>query len=97
MYASATWKVKAGHETAFARLWQENADQIALDNPGVTFRLLRNTENASHFVSITGPWRGAEHFERVRDSTAFQDWLGAVEETLESGEIASYELVVEIS
>jgi heme-degrading monooxygenase HmoA len=97
VYASATWKVKPGHESEFTRLWQENADRVALDNPGVTFRLLRNTESASHFVSITGPWRGAEHFGRVRDSTEFQDWLGAIEETLESGEIASYDLVLEIS
>jgi heme-degrading monooxygenase HmoA len=97
VYTSATWNVKEGSESEFVRRWQENADRVALEHPGITFRLLRDTENAQHFISSAGPWRSAEQFEHVRGSDAFQASLRSIEETLESGEISSYELVVEIS
>jgi quinol monooxygenase YgiN len=72
-------------------------DTESTESAGSSFRLLRDTEDPGHFVSITGPWRGTDHFQRVRDSAALQEWLDATQELLESGEIDSYELVVEIS
>ena len=97
MYTTGMWMTKKGKGEEFARRWQENVDRMALEHPGVTFRLLRDTDDARNFVSIAGPWRGAEDWERVRHTPAFQETLAAVQETLESSEIRSYELVAEIS
>ena len=97
MYTSGVWIVKKGREDDFARRWQESTDSVSLDFPGVTFRLLRDRENPRRFVSLGDGWRNAEQIEAARSSPAFQDALASIWRLLESGEISTLDLVVEIS
>ncbi len=97
MYTSGVWMVKKGHEDEFARRWQESVDKLSLEFPGITFRLLRNQENPRRFVSVGGPWRNAEQFQKARSLPSYQESMAEVERILESGEISTYELVAEVS
>ena len=97
MYTAATWIVKQGREDEFERRWQESVDKISLENPGVSFKLLRERENPQRFVSIGEGWRNPEQFEAVRESPGFQDSLASIWRVLESGEMMTLDLVAEIS
>jgi heme-degrading monooxygenase HmoA len=97
MYTSGVWLVKAGREDEFARLWQASADNLSLEFPDITFRLLRSTEEPRRFVSVGGPWRGAEQIAAARDLPSFQAAMKGVEKILESGSLETYELVAEVS
>jgi quinol monooxygenase YgiN len=97
VYTSGVWIVKKGREDEFARRWQEGADGVSLDYPGVSFRLLRDRENPQRFVSLGDGWRNAEQVEAARSAPAFQDSMASIWRLLESGEITTLDLVVEIS
>lgn len=97
MYTSGVWVVKEGREEEFARRWQESADRAALEFPGVTFRLLRDVEEPRRFVSFGGAWRNAEQIASARNLPSFQETMASIQDLLESSEIATYELVAEIS
>jgi quinol monooxygenase YgiN len=97
VYTSGVWVVKKGREDDFARRWQESADSLSLDFPDVTFRLMRDRENPQRFVSLGDGWRNVEQVEAARSSPAFQDAMASIWRLLESGEIATLDLVAEIS
>ncbi len=97
MYTSGMWVVKKGREDEFARLWQASADQISLQFPGVTFRLLRDVDNPSRFVSVGGAWRNAEQIAAARSLPSFQETMKATEKIVESFELSTFELAAEIS
>ena len=97
VYTSGTWLVKAGKEDEFARRWQESVDKLVLEFPDITFRLLRSTEEPRRFLSVGGPWRGAEQFEAARSLPSYQAAMADVERMLESGGLGTYELVAEVS
>lgn len=89
--------VKEGREEEFARRWQASADSIALENPGVAFKLLRDHDNAHRFVSLGEGWRNLEQIEAARESPGFQDAMASIWRLLESGEMSTLDLVAEIS
>jgi quinol monooxygenase YgiN len=97
VYTSGIWIVKSGREEEFARRWQESADRVALEFPGVTFRLLRDVEEPRRFVSFGGAWRNAEQIAAARSLPSFQEAMASIQDLVESVEIATYELVAEIS
>lgn len=97
MYTSGVWYAKPGTEDEFARSWQASVDRLSADLPGVTFRLLRDTEDPLRFVSIVGPWRNREQFEATRSSAEFVVRMNAMTDVLESYEIRAYDPVVEVS
>ncbi len=97
MYTTGVWIVKKGREDDFARRWQESSDSLSLDFPGVTFRLMRDRENPQRFVSMGEGWRNAEQIEAARSSPGFQDAMASIWRILESGEIATLDLVAEVS
>ena len=97
MYTSGAWIVKKGHEEEFARRWQESADRVSLEFPGITFRLLRDVDNPRRFVTIGGAWRNAEQIAAARNLPSFQDSMAGLESILESGGISTFELVAEVS
>jgi heme-degrading monooxygenase HmoA len=97
MYTSGVWIARAGKEADFARKWQESVDRLSLELPGITFRLMRDLDDPSRFVSVTGPWRNREQFEETRSSAAFQESMADVDDVLESYEIRVYQLAVEVS
>jgi heme-degrading monooxygenase HmoA len=91
------WMVKEGREDEFARRWQQSADALALETPGVTFKLMRDRDNPRRYVSMDEGWRTPEQIEAVRESPAFQDSMAAIWRVLDSGDISTLELVAEIS
>ncbi|HSG12345.1 MAG TPA: antibiotic biosynthesis monooxygenase family protein [Gaiellaceae bacterium] len=97
MYTSGVWIAKKGHEDEFARLWQAAVDQLSLEFPGITFRLLRDVENPRRFVSIGGAWRNAEQIAAARALPSYQESMAALENVLESGDVGTFELTAEVS
>ena len=94
---TAIWVVKKGREDDFTRRWEESAGNLSLEFPGVTFRLLRDHENQQRFVSLGEGWRNHEQVEAARSLPGFQDAMTSMWRMLESGELSTLELVVEIS
>lgn len=97
MYTAGVWVVKKGREDDFARRWQESADRVSLDFPEVTFRLMRDRGNPQRFLSMGEGWRNAEQIDAATSSPGYQDAMAAIWRILESGEIATLDLVAEVS
>ena len=97
VYTAGVWNVKEGREDEFARRWQESVDAAALELPGIVFRLLRDVENPRRFVSNAGPWRSLEQVNAIRSSEAFQQSMASMAELLDSYEVSTFELVLEVS
>ena len=97
MYTSGVWIVKEGREDEFARRWQESADSVALDVPGMKFMLLRDRENPRRFISLGEGWRNAEQIEAARSTPEFQDTMASIWRMLESGDISTLDLVASVS
>ena len=97
MYTSGVWVVKEGHEEEFARRWQTAVDGLTLDFPGLKFMLLRDRENPRRFVSLGEGWRNVEQIESSGSMPTYQDAMASVWRVLESGELSTMELVVEVS
>ena len=97
MYTSGVWIVKAGKEDEFARRWQESADRLALDIPGVKFMLMRDRENPRRFVSLGEGWRNPEQIEAARETPEFQDTMASIWRVLDSGEMTTLDLVASVS
>jgi quinol monooxygenase YgiN len=97
MYTSGVWTVKEGRETEFARRWQESADWVALNFPDVKFMLLRDREDSRRFISLGEGWRNPEQIESARSSPEFQDAMASIWRMLDSGDIATLDLVAEVS
>ena len=97
MYTSGVWVVKEGRESEFARRWQEAVDGLSLQFPEVKFMLLRDRESPRRFFSLGEGWRNPEQFEAARETPAYQDSMSAVWRLLESGDISTLDLVVEVS
>jgi quinol monooxygenase YgiN len=97
VYTSGVWIVKEGREAEFARRWQESADSVALDVPGVKFMLMRDRENPRRFVSLGEGWRNDEQIETARSTPAFQDAMASIWRMLDSGDISTLDLVASVS
>jgi quinol monooxygenase YgiN len=97
VYTSGVWIAKKGHEDEFERLWQAAVDQLSLEFPGITFRLLRDVENPRRFISIGGAWRNAEQIAAARALPSYQASMGDLEQVLESGDLGTFELAAEVS
>jgi quinol monooxygenase YgiN len=97
VYTSGVWLVKEGREEEFARRWQESADNLALDFPDVKFMLFRDRENPRRFVSLGEGWRNADQIESARSTPEFQDAMASIWRMLDSGEIATLDLVASVS
>jgi heme-degrading monooxygenase HmoA len=97
VYTAGVWLVKEGHEDEFARRWQESVDRLALEFPGITFRLLRDTGDPRRFVSVGGAWRAPDQISAAQGLPAYQESMDAIDEIVDSAEISTFELVAEIS
>jgi heme-degrading monooxygenase HmoA len=97
VYTSGVWFVKDGREDEFERRWQETADKLALEFPGVKFALLRDRENRRRFLSLDEGWRTAEQIEAARSTPSYQDTTASMWRLVESGELSTFDLVAEVS
>ena len=91
------WVVKEGRQAEFSRRWEESAGKLSLEFPGVTFRLLRDRENPQRYVSLGEGWRNIEQVEAARSLPSFQDAMSSIWRVLDSGDLSTLDLVVEIS
>ena len=97
MYTSGVWVVKEGREEEFTRRWQESTDQLALDFPDVKFMLFRDRENPRRFVSLGEGWRNADQIDAAQSKPEFQDAMASIWRMLDSGEIATLDLIASVS
>ena len=95
MFLSRVWRVKPGSETEFLRLWREGVAHIARQLPHATIRLWRDAQDPTRYHSVGGP-ATREQLDALRRSDAFRASMSAIAETIESVEIAAYELVEEV-
>jgi heme-degrading monooxygenase HmoA len=57
VYTSGDWHVRAGSEDAFVSRWREFLEYARAEAPGFVWaRLLRDANDARHFVSV-GEWQ----------------------------------------
>ena len=91
------WVVKKGRESDFARRWEESASALSLEFPDVTFQLLRDRDDPRRYLSFGAGWRNVEDIERARSLPSYQDAMTAIWRMLESGDLSTLELAVEIS
>ena len=91
------WNVKDGREEDFARRWEESASNLSREFPDVTFRLLRDREDPRRFVSVGEGWRNIEQVEEARSLPGFQNSMASIWRLLETGDLSTVDLVVEIS
>ncbi|HUF01724.1 MAG TPA: antibiotic biosynthesis monooxygenase family protein [Gaiellaceae bacterium] len=97
IYSSGVWTVKEGKEDEFRRTWEANVTLVPADNPGVVFRLFRDVGQPRRYVSIVGPWKSLDALAAVRSAPEFQQSMERAMATLESVEVLTYEVVVEVS
>lgn len=97
IYSSGVWTVKEGREEEFARMWEADVTMLPADHPGLVPRLLRDLDHPRRFVSLVGPWRNLEELETVRASPGFREGMDRAQELLESLEVSTLELVLEVS
>ena len=91
------WVVKEGREDEFVKRWEESAGNLSLEFPDVRFRLLRDREDPRRFVSLGEGWRNLEQVEAARSLPSFQDATAAIWRVLDSGDMSTLELAVEVS
>ena len=91
------WAVKPRRVGDFTRMWEQSASSLSVDFPEVTFRLLRDRDDPSRFISLAEGWRNAEQIEAARSLPAFQDAMAAIWRLLEDGDQSTLDLVVEVS
>ena len=91
------WRVKAGHEDEFVRLWRAGVADLARQLPHASFRLWRDPRDTLRFQSVGGPVESEDALDTIRGSESFRAAMDALEETLESVEVGALELVEEIA
>jgi quinol monooxygenase YgiN len=91
------WIVKEGREDEFAHRWEESASNLSREFPDVTFRLLRDRADPRRFVSLGEGWRNIEQVDAARELPSFQDAMSSMWRMIESGDLSTLDLVVEIS
>lgn len=97
MYTSGVWVVKEGREEEFTRRWQESTDKLALEFPDVKFMLFRDRENPRRFVSLGEGWRNADQIDAARSTPEFQDAMASIWRVLDSGDVATLDLIASVS
>ncbi|MGI8480195.1 MAG: antibiotic biosynthesis monooxygenase family protein [Gaiellaceae bacterium] len=91
------WVVKAGREDDFAHRWEESSSNLSLEFPNVTFRLLRDRDDPHRYISLGEGWRNVEQVRAASNLPAFQNAMSSIWRLLESGDISTLDLAVEVS
>jgi heme-degrading monooxygenase HmoA len=95
-YTSGLWKVKEGRTDDFVAAWTDFVNW-AKEQPGSgTFRLVRDTEDGSRFLSFA-PWASFEDQHAWKETDEFMARMKRVREHVDSFEPSTYELVVEVA
>jgi heme-degrading monooxygenase HmoA len=95
IYSSGTWIVKAGEEDAFVEAWREFITWSGEQPGSGTFRLVRDLENPSHFLSF-GSWDSVDAERAWMASSEFGERLGRVRAHCDDFSGSGYELVTTV-
>ena len=94
-YTSGLWIVKPGEEEAFVEEWSEFV-RWASDFAGSgTFRLLRDVDQPSHYMSF-GPWESFEAQNAWKQEPEFRERIMRVRSHCEDFQPLVYELVTTV-
>ena len=94
-YTSGTWKVKPGEEDAFVDAWREFVSW-ASEMPGSgTFRLVRDADDPSHFMSFA-PWESHDAQHAWKELPEFPERIGRVRAHCEEFHPSVFELVTTV-
>jgi heme-degrading monooxygenase HmoA len=95
-YSSAVWTVKAGEEDAFVDAWKEFVGWAATMPGSGTFRLVRDLEDPSRFLSFA-PWESGEAVRAWQQHPDFPEQLSRPRGHCQNFEPSGYELAAEVS
>ena len=94
-YTSGVWLAKEGEEDEFVAAWTEFV-QWASRHPGCgTFRLVRDVENASRFMSFA-PWESFEAQSACQQSAEWRERIGRVQQHVAEFTPSVFELVTQV-
>jgi len=92
VWTHGMWTAKPGNEDEFIAAWNELADWTTANFAGAQGTLLRDREHPNVFISF-GPWPDLETVQAWRASDGFRDRVGRIQQTLESFEPRTLDLV----
>jgi heme-degrading monooxygenase HmoA len=95
-YTSGLWTVKPGHEQDFVEAWKDFVDWAKSQPGSGTFRLVRDTENQTRFMSFA-PWESFDAQRAWKETDEFSTRMKRVREHVDSFEPSTFELVAEIA
>jgi heme-degrading monooxygenase HmoA len=96
VWTHGTWTAKSGQEDQFVAAWKELADWTIANYPGARGTLLRDRERTNMFVSF-GPWPDLETAQAWRASDGFRERVARIQQTIESFEPRTLDLVTAAS
>jgi heme-degrading monooxygenase HmoA len=94
-YTSGTWMVKAGEEEAFVAAWTEFVAWASEMPRSGTFRLVRDVDQPSHFMSFA-PWESSEAQDAWKQLPEFPERLGRVRAHCDDFQPHVFELVTTV-
>jgi heme-degrading monooxygenase HmoA len=95
-FASGNWQVTKGKENEFVDRWTEFLQWTRETQPElVSVRLVRRTEDPSHFVSFAD-WESAAARTSWKETSGFQDHLMACRSLCDQFDGGDYDRVVEL-
>jgi len=94
-YTSGLWTVKAGEEQKFVEAWKEFAKWAGTMPGSHAFRLVRDLEDSSRFLSFA-PWDSFESQQAWKDLPDFRERIAQVRKHCQDFQPSTYELVAEV-
>jgi heme-degrading monooxygenase HmoA len=95
-YTSGSWFVKPGEEDAFVQDWTAFVTWASSMPGSGTFRLVRDLDNPSHFMSFA-PWDSFEAQTAWREQPEFPERIGRVRSHCEDFQPSTLELVTTVA
>ena len=96
VYTLGVWTVRPGREDEFVAAWDQLGQWTLEQGYDTHGTLVRDRDNPKRFISF-GPWRSVDEAQRWRDTEGFRQRLARIEETLESFEPGTYDVVMSVS
>jgi heme-degrading monooxygenase HmoA len=94
-YTHGSWMVKPGEEDAFVQAWTEFVTWASSMPGSGTFRLVRNVEEPSRYMSFA-PWESSEAQQAWKDLPEFRERIGRVRAHCEDFKPSVFELVTRV-
>jgi heme-degrading monooxygenase HmoA len=94
-YTSGAWIVKPGEEEAFVQEWTAFVTWASSMPGSGTFRLVRDLDNPSHYMSFA-PWESFEEQNPWKELAEFRERIMRVRSHCEDFRPSTFELVTTV-